>query len=424
MSRPSAAVTETLLPVAVGGDIGAYAMLRAFHERYGCDAVVVSAVATRAMADSSFVSVVVEPRVDEPERMVAALERVAAQNPGRTLVLLTNADWYVRTVIEHRERLEGAGYRLPYCSLDVLERVSTKEGFAEICDRLGIATPRTVAVDVPALVAAGGRDAVGSFPVDLSYPLIGKPSSSADYYFVDFPGKKKIHHIGSRAELDELLGHLVDAGYTGTFLLQDFIPGDETQMRSLTAYRDRSGKITLLATGQVLLEEHTPGTLGIPAAILVEEDRDAMDTAQRFLDEAGYVGFANFDYKVDPRNGERVYFEMNPRVGRNNYYVTGAGANIAEAIVDDCVLGESGELSTPDREVLYSVVPYGLLRKYLVDEALAARVHAVKKRGDVVNPLKYGADSGIKRRFVVEAVTQNYRRKYARYYPEPVSTDV
>ncbi|GII97974.1 D-aspartate ligase [Sediminihabitans luteus] len=421
MSAPAPTATN-LLPVAVGGDIGSYAMLRAFHERYGCDAVVVASVVTRAMADSSFVRVVVEPKVDEPEAMVAALERVAAQHPDRTLVLLTNADWYVRSVIEHRERLEAAGYLLPYCSLDVLEKVSSKEGFAEICDRLGIPTPRTVAVDVPALVAAGGRTAVPTFPVDLEFPIVGKPSSSADYYYVSFPGKKKIHHIDTRAELDELLGHLVDAGYAGTFLLQEFIPGDETQMRSLTAYRDRAGHITLLATGRVLLEEHTPGTLGIPAAILVEPYEDAMDAATRFLDEAGYVGFANFDYKLDPRTGRHVYFEMNPRVGRNNYYVTGSGANVAEAIVEDHVHDRAGEVARSQREVLYSVVPFGLLQKYVLDDALRARLVAAKKRGDVVHPLKYGADAGIKRRLVVEAVTQNYRRKYAQYYPKPTSS--
>ena len=39
-----------VIPVAVGGDIGVYALLRAFHEQYGTPGIVLSAVATRAMA--------------------------------------------------------------------------------------------------------------------------------------------------------------------------------------------------------------------------------------------------------------------------------------------------------------------------------------------------------------------------------------
>jgi len=410
-----------VLPVGVGGDIGVYALVRAFHEQYGSDAVVLSSVATRAMAGSTFVTNVVVPGIDQPETLVAALERVAAQHPGRTLVLLTNADWYVRTIIENRERLERS-YVLSYCSLDVLEKVSSKEGFAEICDRLGIPTPRTVPVDVPALVAAGGRSAVPGLEIDLDFPVVAKPSSSADYYYVDFPGKKKIHHVDTRAELDDLLGRLVDAGYPGTFLVQELIPGDETQMRSLTAYRDSRGRITLLSTGRVLLEEHTPGTLGIPAAILTEPYEDAMDAAARFLDEAGYTGFANFDYKRDPRTGRHVYFEMNPRIGRNNYYVTAAGANVARVLVEDAVLGRAIDPERAEGEVLYSVVPFRLLMRYILDPALRARLRAARRRGDAVNPLVYRGDRRLRRRLVVAAMTNNFYRKYRTHYPRPTAT--
>src|SRR5690606_1389690 len=299
---------------------------------------------------------------------------------------------------------------------------SSKEGFAEVCDRLGIPTPRTVAVDVAKLVADGGRPAIAGLEVDLQFPVVGKPSNSAEWYYVDFPGKAKIHHIDTRAELDELLGHLVDAAFPGTLLGQEFSPAEETPTRSLTAYRDTSGAVTLLATGRVLLEEHTPGTLGIPAAILVEPYDDAMDAATRFLDETGYVGFANFDYKLDPRTGEHVYFEVNPRIGRNNYYVTAGGANVARVLVEDWVLRRPIRPVHAVREVLYTVVPFGRLSKYVLDPELKARLKALKASGGVVNPLKYDRDSGLKRRLIVEAITQNYRRKYAQYYPEPTST--
>lgn len=413
---------DNLMVVGVGGDIGMYALVRAFHEQYGTTATVLSTVATRPMQDSAIVTNVVVPGLDDVETFLTALEKLADENPDRTKILLTNADWHVRTVIVHRERLEAAGYVTPYPSLEVLEKVSTKEGFAQVCDELGIPTPRTVVVNVPDVVAAGGRAAVPGVVYDLEFPVVAKPSNSADWHYVDFPSKAKIHHVHTRAELDTLVGHLVDAGYPSALLVQEFIPGDETQMRSLTAYRDRAGTVTLLATGRVLLEEHTPGTLGIPAAILVEPYDDAMDAARRFLDATGYVGFANFDYKLDPRTGRHVYFEVNPRIGRNNYYVTAGGANVARVLVEDQVLGNAVPPVRAVQEVLYTVVPFGLLLKYVLDPDLRDRLKGLKASGRVVNPLKYERDSGLRRRLIVEGVTQNYRRKYAQYYPEPTST--
>ena len=411
-----------LMVVGIGGDVGMYALVRAFHEQYGTRSVVLSKVATRAMQDSAIAENVVVPGLDEVEVFLATLEGIAQQHRDKVLILLTNADWHVRTVILNRERLEAAGYVLPYPSLPVLEQVSSKEGFAQVCDQLGIPTPRTVAVDIAKLVADGGRAAVPALEVDLQYPVVGKPSSSSEWYYVDFPGKAKIHHLDSRAELDEVLGNLADAQFPGTFLVQEFIPGDETQMRSLTAYRDTTGEVTLLATGRVLLEEHTPGTLGIPAAILVEAYDDAMEAATRFLDATGYVGFANFDYKLDPRTGQHVYFEVNPRIGRNNYYVTAGGANVARVLVEDWVLHRPIRPVRAVRDVLYTVVPFGLLSKYVLDPELKTRLKALKASGDVINPLKYDRDSGLRRRLIVEAITQNYRRKYAQYYPEPTAT--
>ncbi|MCF4121907.1 carboxylate--amine ligase [Antribacter sp. KLBMP9083] len=419
---PSVLDGDNLMVVGIGGDIGMYALCRAFHEQYGATAVVISTVATRPMQDSAIVTNLVVPDMDDTETFLTSLEKVAVENPGKHKVLLTNADWFVRTVIQNRDRLEAAGYVTPYPSLEVLEQVSTKEGFANVCDQLGIPTPRTVVVNVPMVVSTGGRASVPAMQFDLDFPVVAKPSSSADWHHVSFPGKAKIHHVETRAELDELIGHLVDAGYPSALLVQEFIPGDETQMRSLTAYRDTTGTVTLLATGRVLLEEHTPGTLGIPAAILVEPYDDAMEAATRFLDATGYVGFANFDYKLDPRTGRHVYFEVNPRIGRNNYYVTAGGANVARVLIEDQVLGRPILPVRAVQEILYTVVPFGLLLKYVLDPALRDRLKGLKASGRVVNPLKYDGDSGLKRRLIVEGVTQNYRRKYAQYYPEPTST--
>lgn len=406
-----------LLPVALGGDIGVYALLRAFHEEYGCTGIAVTSVAAAPLVDSRIVQTRLTPDMRDADVLVETLVGIAREHPDHTRVLVTNADWFVRTLIQHREQLEPH-YLMAFCDEKTFDEVSDKEHFARICDEVGVRTPRQVAVDIPSLDSA---EAVRALAIDLPYPLVAKPASSADYHYIDFPGKKKIHDIETRAELDELLDALRVAGYGGTFLVQEFIPGDETQMGSLTAYRDRNGTVTLLATGRVLLEEHTPDLLGVPAAILTEAHPEAMDAAARFLDRTGYHGFANFDFKRDPRTGEDVFFEVNPRIGRNNYYVTAAGANVARFLVEDVANHRALQPVRTSREVLYTVVPLPLLRRYLPPD-LRSRVWRAVKRRSVVHPLVYRRDGSLKRRAMIAAVTLNFFRKYHRYYPKPTST--
>ena len=404
---------STVIPVIVGGDIGAYALLRAFHDRTGERGVVLSRLQTRAFADTRIADVVVAD-VDDADALVAALVSLAQERAGERLVLLSNADWYVESIIARRAELEPH-YEIPMCSAEAFARVESKEAFQADCEALDIPVPRTV----PVRFAEGTAEPEGDLD-SLTFPVIGKASSSAEHHHAEYPGKKKVQHLETRAEVDDLLARIATSDFRGTYLLQEFIPGDETQMRSLTAYRDEQGAVTLLCTGRVLLEEHTPGTLGVPAAILTEPYTDAMDAMVRYLDRVGYRGFANADYKRDPRTGRHVFFEVNPRIGRNNWYVTAAGANPADFVIAD-LDGESIEPVRATREVLYSVVPLSLLARYLPDRALRERVLATAKRA-LARPLHNPADASLKRRLTIALMTWNYRRKYREFYPEPTAT--
>ncbi|WP_227589865.1 carboxylate--amine ligase [Demequina pelophila] len=404
----------TILPVVVGGDIGAYAMVRAFHEAFGATSVVLAKVVTRPFEASRLAEVRVAD-VEDEAALVAALEQVAADHPSSRRVLLTNADWYVGMINANRDRLEPL-FDIALCSADNFDRVSSKERFQQDCEALGIPVPATVHVRP----GDGVDDATAAALDALTFPVVGKPSSSAEYHYVEFAGKLKVHHLDSREEVDALIAKLAGAGFTGTFLFQEFIPGDETHMRSLTAYRSAQGRVTLLATGRVLLEEHTPGTLGIPAAILTEPYADAMDAMSRYLEHIDYRGFANADFKLDPRTGRHVFFEVNPRIGRNNWYVTAAGANVAEHVVAD-LEGRAIEPVRVDREVLYTVVPVRLLLRYLPDVELRRRVEGAAIRA-LARPLMSPADRALRRMVAVWGMTLNHYRKYKRHYPEYTAT--
>ncbi|WP_029287703.1 hypothetical protein [Cellulomonas sp. HZM] len=402
-----------LQPVILGADIGVYALARSFHEQYGVTSVVVAGAALGPVAHSRIVEHEIVADGHDPRQLVDRLLEVAARMPDRRLLLMANSDWLVRVVVEHRAELEQH-YVVPFLTADLLTRISDKATFAEICDELGISVPRT-------LVQTFG-DGSPDVEVDLEYPLIAKAASSADYQDVEFVGKKKVFEIASPDELATLWSALRGAGYRGRFVVQELVPGDDTQMRSVTAYVDTHGTVTLLCSAHVLLEEHTPSGLGNPAAMFTYRDDEMLAQARRFLEATGYRGFANFDVKVDPRDGRFRFFEVNPRIGRNNYYVTAAGANPMRFVVEDAVLGERVEPVVVERSVLYSILPHRLLLRYVLDPRLAARVRALVRARATVHPLRYPRDLSPRRRAYVWAALVNQVRKFRRYYPQVTST--
>ena len=121
--------------------------------------------------------------------------------------------------------------------------------------------------------------------------------------------------------------------------------------------------------------------------------------------------------KIDPRDGVGKFFEVNPRIGRNNYYMTAAGANVALPVVADLV--EDRELTRlmPSEEVLYSIVPWRLLRRYIIDPELRERVQEIRRRR-TVHPLAYEVE-GARRRLYVLAAKVNQVKKFLQHYPRP-----
>lgn len=417
---PDAGPGAPVRPVVLGGDIGAYSLARAFHSAYGVRTTVVSAAVTGPVSRSAVVDNVVEPHVDRADAAVAVLRRIAEQHRGAPLMVLGSADPAVRLLVENRDRLEDR-YVVPYVGLDLLDRMTDKETFGALCAELDVAFPATVVVDV-----ATQARAVGGAGVDggsLVFPVIAKAASTTEYEDVAFPGKAKVFTLADAAALDDLVDTLARAGYRGRFLVQDLIPGDDSGMRILTCYSDASARVRLSSFGHTLLEEHTPGAIGNPAAIITGRNHEVAAAATRLLEHVGWTGYANFDIKVDPRDGRHVFFELNPRLGRSNHYVSAAGQNPVELYVREHLQGldplPPGAPAETGRERLYSILPSALLLHHVADPALRARVRALVRAGKTDDPMRYPPERDPRRLAYVLAARLNQVRKLRAYPPPP-----
>ncbi len=383
-----AEVPQRLVPVVLGGDVLAYSYARCFNEAYGIKTVILSGVDVRVTSSSRFTDYRVAPEMNEGSAAIASLLRRLGEEwvaAGKVPVLLGSADWHVRVICEHACELSDL-YVIPYNSFEVLDDITQKGRFYQICEELGMAYPKTWTFD------CSDPDAVIDAE-SFTYPLIAKPSNSARYDLMDFPGKEKIYEVHEPAELTRIFNLLRDAGYDKELVVQDFIPGDDDAICSLTTFSDAHGVVRAVSGGRVVLQDHSPARIGNPVTILLERHEQLIEDAKRFCSHTGYVGFANFDAKYDERDGIYKFFEVNARPGANTYYMTVGGVNFAALIVETFVLGRDLPYTEAYREALYTLVPTEVIKRCVPNDELRAKTLDLYARHLAFSPFDAPGDT-------------------------------
>ncbi len=400
--------TPRFLPVLLGSDAKVYGMARSFHEAYGVSSSAIAKGSLSATANSDIVTMeIVEPGLDDDGVFVDTLLAFADTQPADLpLLLVPCGDRYIKMVIRNQDALRDR-YEFEVMDHDLYERLGTKEHFYEICETYGFAYPRT------GIATYEDHETIEA-PFD--FPMIIKPDNSVAYWNCSFPGKKKVFIASSEEEFRAILKAIYGSSYKDSLILQEYIPGDDSGMRVANCYCGKDGKVKLAAVGQVLLEEHSPEGIGSYAAIISSREDEVTERIKAFLEDIGYVGFANFDMKYDPRDGSFKLFEINLRMGRASYYVTAAGYNLATYLVDDILLDKELGYTQATNEVLWTMVPLGVIEKYVQDPALKERAVRLAREGKMIRSMWYPKDGNLKRRLWFVRNQLNYYRKYAKHF--------
>ena len=401
-------VSKLLQPVVVGGDILAYSYVRELNRAYGITTQDIKMLSESRLTDYRLV-----PEAAEAEGFYQALERVAAEvheaHPEKVLLVLGCDDVHARRLSSAKKRLEDAGYVVPYIDFDLLDSITQKRRFYEICEELDIPYPKTWYFD------CGGMGPE-TLPVDeFDYPLIAKPSNSAQFQDATIAHKRKIYEIESAEELASVWASIRTSDYNNLLVLQDFIPGEDDAIRTLTTFSDAEGNLKVVSGGVVILQDHDPTALGNPLAILGEREAAIVEGARKFLKHVGYRGFANFDIKYDRRDGSFRFFEVNTRCGRNTYYMSLGGVNFVTLIVKEFVLGQPVEEREAFEPFLYCCVPDYVLSRSVTNKKRLKQALTVKARTVDPYPLHYGPDS-VRHNFWARIMYENQIRKFKRFY--------
>lgn len=398
-----------LLPVILGGDVGAYALGLECFEAFGVRSLAVANEPVEIISKSTIFDCELIPAGISDQELMAILQGIAAVHPRERLVLLANTDSRIGFFARNRIELEKY-FAVPFPTQESIDLLSKKDSFARICADNGVRTPATVVVNFE----GADEESWAGPEIAFDFPVVAKANSGDAYDALSFPGKKKIWYVDSAADLDELWVTLREAGFRDSFLVQELIPGDDSHMRSLTFYVDSTGRVTLRAGARVLLQDPSPAMIGNPVAMITEQYPELWEQAEAVLRAGDYRGFANFDIKIDPRDQTPVFLEVNPRIGRNSYYVAAAGANPMVPMARDLLGGETAEPEVAAGRVLYSLVPSRLITKYVSDPDALEQAQELIAAGSVVDPLESPVETNRQRWATALLQKLNYYRKFKR----------
>ena len=397
---------HSFLPILLGSDMNAYGMARAFYEAYGIKPLVLGRANLTATQDSRILSFKEIPNLNQQEVFLPALKEIAKQYNDKKLLLLACGDDYAKLIIKNKPELEKI-YTVPYIDESLMDQILLKENFYKMCEKYDFKYPGTTTVTA---------QNYEEFTPPFEYPIILKASNSVAYWACKFPGKKKVFIAHNDAEKSAILKAIYSSSYQDTMIVQEFIPGDDSYMRVLNAYVGKDGKVKLMCLGNPILEEHSPEGIGSYAAIVTTYDEKIMDQVRHFLEDIGYIGFANFDMKYDVRDGEYKLFEINLRNGRSSYYVTAAGYNLMKYVADDHMLNIKQERTYANNKHLWMIIPKGVLFKYALNEKMKIEAKSLIRQGRWTNSLFFKEDMNLKRWVKLTLNNLNYYRKYKKYF--------
>ncbi|WP_300342454.1 ATP-grasp domain-containing protein [Nesterenkonia sp.] len=400
-----------VLPVIVGTDLNAYHMAASFHEAYGIRPHLIGKVQMGFTHYSTIIGATTfVDRLDDTEVFVPTLRDYAEQlDTDAELLLVGTNDHYVRLIVENSEAL-AEHYRFNYPNETLLNQLQVKDQFYPLAQQHGLQIPETHIHQVGQPLEA-----------EISrYPVILKPGDGVQYYRHKFPGQEKVYRLYSYDDVAATIETIEASGYRGTVIIQDFIPGDDTFIWDSVLYLNSESRAEFVNFGQVVLQEHEASAIGNYTAIVSRFNREVMTQLKDFLEAVGYTGLANVDLKYDARDDAFKVLEVNVRQGRSSWYATAQGHNLAAALVEDVIYGRrSSECTFVDEEVLFTVVPTSILRRYVTEPAVHADVVRLIREKKVRNPLYYSGDrrahpNSLLRLAWLTVRGMRYRKKYAR----------
>jgi D-aspartate ligase len=362
------ALSRSLRPPAVVLDVSfvnGLAACRSLHAAGAC--VIAVDHRPKALGLRSRAAVgVLSPDPADQEAYVAFLADLAERCFGEPAVVFPTHDAPLEAVGVHADRL--AAYTLPGSGWDVVGPLQHKRHQYEAAARAGVATPRTA---YPVDRAEAERVAR-----ELRYPALVKPSDPIP--FKRRFGRPALVCAGPAELLDAF-----DAAAGSEPMLQEVVPGDDASLWTVGSYTNAEGRPLGIFCGRKLLQ--MPRGFGTCRVGEARWRDDAVEQALALLDELGYRGIAQTEFRQDADDGTLRLMEVNPRLWQWHGLARACGVDLPRIAYEDTLGSTLAPVrSGPEHDGRRWVAAAAHLRSSHAEGAGLRETLAPLRGGDVV----------------------------------------
>jgi D-aspartate ligase len=262
---------------------------------------------------SRYINALICPHPLESEQeFIAFLLRVAAREKMRPALFITSDD-FLLPVSRNRKELEQH-YLMNLPSPQIIECIADKYRQYTLALNAGISVPETFFVEnIDQVLEIADRIPFPAFIKGAEVTLWRKKMGVTSKGFV----------VNTREELISTLEMVFRRGANG--LVQELIPGPDTNHYKSSCYLSRKGEI-LLAFGLQKIRQQPVG-FGFGCLVQSVDYPEMLSLGKDFFSRIGYRGVGSAEFKLDMRDNKLKLIELNPRYWQQNALAEKCGMN-------------------------------------------------------------------------------------------------
>ncbi|ATI44038.1 hypothetical protein CBW24_18010 (plasmid) [Pacificitalea manganoxidans] len=255
---------------------------------------------------------------ETPQARVAAILERTETGGGEKPVLVVTSDQDLEEVIARWDALSGRVQLQGSYTDGLASRIMDKDSFYKDCAAQGVA--------YPSLWSAPVAEA-GQYRDKIPYPAMIKPARIQDVKHLMAGQKGWI--VRNKSEFDDVLPGIPQEA--GTLLMQEIVPGPESNITLWCGFFDRDGQVRQRFTARKLRQY--PAGFGSASLVQSETCLETAEAAETLLSSLGYRGIAAAEFKRHPESGALKIIEVNPRPSLWFSVATKAGVPLVETAV-------------------------------------------------------------------------------------------
>jgi len=276
-------------------------------------------------------------------------------NLGKTYskkpLLIQTSDDMAIFIVDHSEQLEKY-FLFPKNDSELISKIVSKKGMYSLALENDVPTPVTL--------FPKNLEDVHKYCEDGKFPLMLK--GIYGNHLEARTGKKMVL-VNNKEELVENYLLLEDPAEPN-LMLQEYIPGDDSQVYIFNGYFDADSQCLSAFTGHKLRQN--PIHVGSASLGICKWNQEVADITIKFMKDIGYSGILDIGYRYDARDGKYKVLDINPRVGQAfRIFVAENGMDVIRSQYMDLTEQNSTE----------QVVPREGRRWMIEDDDLISSIH-------------------------------------------------